>query len=52
MDSENNIIKLPNIGKIKAVLHKIFEEKLKIAMILMSRTGKYYINIFVEDYDK
>jgi hypothetical protein len=29
MDSENNIIKLPNIGKIKEVLHKIFEEKLK-----------------------
>jgi len=33
MDFENNTIKLPKIGIIKAVIHKIFEGELKIATI-------------------
>jgi putative transposase len=49
VDFENNTIKLPKIGKIKAVLHKTFEGELKIATISKSCTGKYYISILVED---
>ena len=46
---ENNTVKLPKIGEIKAVLHKTFEGKLKTATISKSCTGKYYISILVED---
>ena len=49
MDFENNTIKLPKIGKIKAVLHKTFEGELKIATISKSCTGKYYISILGEN---
>jgi putative transposase len=49
VDFENNTVKLPKIGEIKAVLHKIFEGELKTATISKSCTGKYYISILVED---
>ena len=49
VDFENDTIKLPKIGEIKAVLHKTFEGELKTATISKSCTGKYYISILVED---
>jgi putative transposase len=49
VDFENNTVKLPKIGEIKAVIHKTFEWKLKTATISKSCTGNYYINILVED---
>ncbi|SRR5208283_3160078 len=49
VDFENNTVKLPKIGEITAVLHKVFEGELKIATISKSCIGKYYISILVED---
>ena len=49
VDFENNTVKIPKIGEIKAVLHKTFEGELKNALISKSCTGKYYISILVED---
>jgi len=46
---ENNTVKLPKIGEIKAVLHRKFEGELKTATVSRSCTGKYFISILVED---
>jgi len=48
---DKNIIKLPKIGEIKAVLHRAFEGKLKTATVSRTSTGKYFISILV-DYGK
>jgi putative transposase len=49
VDFENNTVKIPNIGEIKAVIHKKFKGELKTASILESYKGKYYISILVEN---
>jgi putative transposase len=49
VDFENQIIKLPKIGKVKAVIHRCFEGMLKAATISKSCTHKYFISIVVED---
>lgn len=49
IDFENNTVKLPKIGTIKAVLHQIFEGKLKTAILSRTCTRKYYISILVDD---
>ena len=49
VDFENNTVKIPRIGEIKAVIHNKFKGELKTASILKSWTGKYYISILVED---
>ncbi len=49
VDFENNLIKLPKIGNIKAVFHRKFEGTLKTATISRSSTGKYFISILVDD---
>ena len=49
VDFENNTVKIPRIGEIKAVIHKKFKGELKTASISKSWTGKYYISILVED---
>ncbi|AKB52326.1 Mobile element protein [Methanosarcina barkeri str. Wiesmoor] len=46
---ENNTVKLPKIGEIKAVLHRKFEGELKTATVSRSCKGNYYISILVED---
>ena len=46
---ENNTVKLPKIGEIKAVLHRKFEGELKTATVSKTYTGKYHISILVED---
>jgi putative transposase len=49
VDFEKNIIKLPKIGKVKAVLHRHFEGTLKIATLSKTSTYKYFISILVDD---
>jgi putative transposase len=49
VDFEENTIKLPKIGYIKAVLHRQFEGEMKTATVSKSNTGKYYISILVEN---
>jgi putative transposase len=51
LDFESNIVKLPKIGGIKAVFHKILEGEFKTATILKSCTRIYYPNILI-DYEK
>jgi putative transposase len=46
---ENNTVKLPKIGEIKAVLHRRFEGELKTATVSRSCKGNYYISTLVED---
>lgn len=49
VDFDQNIIKLPKIGEIKAVLHRNFEGKLRTATVSRTSTGKYFISILVDD---
>ena len=49
VDFENNTVKLPKIGVVKAELHRKFEGELKTATISKSCTGKYYISILVDN---
>ncbi|AKB49262.1 Mobile element protein (plasmid) [Methanosarcina barkeri str. Wiesmoor] len=49
VDFENNTVKLPKIGEIKAVLHRKFDGELKTATVSRSCKGNYYISILVED---
>jgi putative transposase len=49
VDFENNIIKLPKIGKVKAIIHRQFEGILKIATFSKTSTHKYFISIIVDD---
>jgi len=49
---ENNTVKLPKIGEIKAVLHRKFEGELKTATVSRTCKGQYYISILVEDGKK
>ncbi|AKB80069.1 Mobile element protein [Methanosarcina horonobensis HB-1 = JCM 15518] len=46
---DRNIIKLPKIGEVNAVLHRRFEGEMKTATISKSSTGKYFISILVDD---
>jgi putative transposase len=49
VDFESNTIKLPKIGKVKAVLHRHFEGTLKTATLSKTSTHKYFISVLVDD---
>lgn len=50
VDFQNNTVKLPKIKQpVKARLHRKFNGKTKTATISMTRTGKIYISILVDD---
>jgi putative transposase len=49
VDFEKSTIKLPKIGKVKAVLHRHFEGTLKVATLSKTATHKYFISILVDD---
>lgn len=49
VDFENNVIALPKIGSVKAILHRTFEGKLKTATVSMNNTGQFHISILVDD---
>ena len=46
---ENNTIKFPKIGLVKAKLHRKFEGTLKTATVSMNNVGQFYISISVDD---
>jgi len=46
---DTNIIKLPKIGKVEAVLHRKFEGKIKTVTLSRTPTDKYFVSILVED---
>jgi putative transposase len=43
VDFDRNIIKLPKMGEVEAVIHRTFEGEMKTATISRSSTGKYFI---------
>ena len=45
---EDGIIQLPNIGKVKAVLHRTFEGKVKTVTVSKTAAGKYFASVLVE----
>lgn len=49
VDFENNTVKLPKIGSVKAIIHRTFEGKLKTATVSMNSVGQFYISILVND---
>jgi putative transposase len=49
VDFDNNIIKLPKLGNVKAVLHRRFEGNLKTATVSRTPAGKYFISLLVDD---
>ena len=49
VDFENNKVKLPKIGIIKAILHRPFVGTLKTATVSMNSVGQFHISILVED---
>ncbi len=51
VDFDTNIIKLPKIGEIEAVLHRRFEGTLKTATVSRSSTGKYYMSLSQKPFD-
>ncbi|WP_440957098.1 IS200/IS605 family element RNA-guided endonuclease TnpB [Methanosarcina sp. Mfa9] len=49
VDFDNNSVKLPKMGEVKAVFHQRFEGKLKTAILSRTYTQKYFISILVDD---
>jgi len=45
---ENNLIKLPKIEPIEAVLHRKFEGQIKSATVSKTCSDKYYVSVLVE----
>lgn len=52
VDFDRNVVKLPKMGEVEAVLHRKFEGTPKTATISRSSTGKYFISILVDDGKK
>lgn len=49
VDFENNTVKLPKIGIVKAKLHRRFNGILKTATVSGNRAGQYHISILIDD---
>lgn len=49
VDFESNQVKLPKIGDVKTMLHRVFAGKMKYATVSVTSTGKWFISILVDD---
>lgn len=49
VDFKTNKIKLPKIGWIKVILHRVFVGTLKTATVSLNTTGQFHISIVVDD---
>ena len=49
VDFESNRVKLPKIGDVKTMLHRVFAGKMKYATVSATSTGKWFISILVDD---
>ena len=49
MSIDEDVLKIPKIGEVKAKLHRTFEGKLKTVTISMGKTGKYYASLLFDD---
>lgn len=46
---EHGRIKLPKIGEIKTIFHRIFAGKIRSATVSVTSTGKWFVSILVDD---
>ncbi len=49
MDFEQGRIKLPKIGEIRTIFHRVFTGKMKYATVFITSTGKWFVSILVDD---
>ena len=49
VDFDNNLVRLPKIGWVKTKLNRMLEGVLKSATVSMTKTGKFFVSILVED---
>jgi putative transposase len=49
VEFESNRVKLPKIGDVKTMLHRVFAGKMKYATVSVTSTGKWFISILVDD---
>ncbi|WP_235809546.1 transposase [Methanofollis ethanolicus] len=49
VDFDQRWIKLPKISKIRTIFHRIFTGKMKYATVSVTSTGKWFVNILVDD---
>jgi putative transposase len=49
MSIDDDVLKIPKIGEVKAKLHRRFEGKLKTVTISMGKSGKYYASLLFDD---
>ena len=49
VDFGRHRIKLPKIGEIKTVFHRMFSGKMKYATVSVTSTGKWFVSILVDD---
>ena len=49
VDFEQGRIKLPKIGEIRTIFHRVFTGKMKYATVFITSTGKWFVSILVDD---
>ena len=49
VDFEQGRVKLPKIGEITTVFHRVFTGKMKYATVSVTSTGKWFISILIDD---
>ena len=49
MSIDEDVLKIPKIGEVKAKLHRTLEGKWKTVTISMGKTGKYYASFLFDD---
>jgi putative transposase len=52
VDFENGTIFLPKLKNVAVVLHRKFEGNIKTVTVSMTKTGKYFVSILVENQDE
>ena len=49
VDFERNRVKLPKLGEIETLFHRMFTGKMKYATVSVTSTGKWFVSILVDD---
>ena len=49
VDFEKHLVQVPKIGKVKFAKNRSFEGQVKTCTVSMTKTGKFYISVLVED---
>ncbi|TCI62190.1 RNA-guided endonuclease TnpB family protein [Exiguobacterium sp. SH3S1] len=49
---EGNLVRLPKVGFIRFTQHRIFDGEIRSATVSMTRTGKFFVSLLVEQDDE